>query len=107
MVILHTVSEEQTLKERVVTATKVLFRLGLADYLGHASARVPGTDQVLIKPRHSTEMHGLGTLSAERIVTIDLDGKTIEGDEGPPGERFIHTEIYRLRPDVGGIVHTH
>jgi L-fuculose-phosphate aldolase len=49
----------------------------------------------------------MGTLSAEQIVEIDLDGNLVDGADPPPGERFIHTEIYRARPDVGGIVHTH
>ncbi len=49
----------------------------------------------------------MGEVGPERIVVIDLDGNLIEGDEAPPAERFIHTEIYRARPDVGGVVHTH
>ena len=100
-------SDESALRQSVATATGILFRLGLADYLGHASARVPGTDRVLIKPRHSRSVRGLGTMTPERIVAIDLEGNLVEGEEGPPGERFIHTEIYRARPDVGGVVHTH
>ncbi len=40
-------------------------------------------------------------------AVIDLDGNMVAGTHHPPGERFIHTEIYRARPDVGGIVHTH
>jgi L-ribulose-5-phosphate 4-epimerase len=99
--------QEWAIREAVATASKILFRLGLADYLGHASARVPGTDRIIIKPRHSESMHGLGSLTAERVVVIDLDGRLLEGDESPPSERFIHTEIYRARSDVLGLVHTH
>jgi L-ribulose-5-phosphate 4-epimerase len=88
-------------------ASKILFRLGLVDYMGHASARIPGTDQVLIKPRHSETMRALGELTPDRIVTVDLDGRVVAGSERPPSEQFIHTAIYRARPDVGGVVHTH
>ena len=100
-------SSEERLREQVATSCRILFKLGLADYLGHSSARLPGTDQVLIKPRHSQTIRGLGELSAEQVVAIDLDGNLLEGRDPPPGERFIHTEIYRARPDVGGVVHTH
>ena len=40
-------------------------------------------------------------------MTIDLDGKLVDGQDAPPGERFIHTCLYRARPDVQAIVHTH
>ncbi|MFN0072387.1 MAG: class II aldolase/adducin family protein [Chloroflexota bacterium] len=98
---------EAHLREQVATSCRILFRLGLADYLGHPSARVPGTDHIIIKPRHSMRVHGMGDLGPEQMVIIDLEGNQLEGDDPPPGERFIHTEIYKTRPDVMGIVHTH
>ncbi len=99
--------QERALREVVATAHRALFRLGLADYMGHASARVPGTDRVVIKPRHSERIKGMNRLTAEQMVVIDLDGNLLEGDDPPPSERFIHTGIYKARPDVGGVVHTH
>jgi L-ribulose-5-phosphate 4-epimerase len=95
------------LKEKVATSCRVLFKIGLADYMGHASARIPGTDRLLIKPRHSESIRGLSGIRAEHVATVDLDGGYLEGPDKPPSERFIHTGIYRIRPDVGGIVHTH
>jgi ribulose-5-phosphate 4-epimerase/fuculose-1-phosphate aldolase len=41
------------------------------------------------------------------MIVIDLDGNLIEGSDAPPAECFIHTEIYRARPDVRAVVHTH
>ncbi len=102
-----TTAIEQELRVTVATAGAILYHLGLADYMGHCSARVPGAERIVIKPRHSTSVHGMGTVAPERMVVIDFDGKLLEGDEGPPAERFIHTEIYRKRPDVGGVIHTH
>src|SRR5918911_3272398 len=98
---------EQELRELLATSCRILYRLGLSDYLGHPSARVPGTDRVLIKPKHSPTVRRLDDMTPERMVAIDLDGKLVEGDEQPPSERFIHTEIYRARPDVVSVVHTH
>src|SRR5439155_5165808 len=102
-----TVTSEAELRELLVTASRIVYRLGLVDYLGHISARVAGTERVLIKPRHSPSVHGLDTLTPDRMVVINLDGELIEGREEPPSERFIHSEIYRARSDVLSVCHTH
>lgn len=98
---------EPELRDLVATASRVLFDQGLADYLGHCSARVPGTDRVIIKPKHSTKTRSLGSLGADDLIVIDLEGNLVEGTEKPPAECCIHTAIYRSRPDVGAVVHTH
>ena len=104
--------EEDRLRELLAAAHRVLYHQGLVDYLGHCSVRVPGTDRVLIKPKHSPNVRGLGSLRPEDMVVIDLDGNLVDAGaagatEGPPAECFIHTEIYRARPDVSAVVHTH
>ena len=103
---------EDDLRESLVTAHRILHHQGLVDHLGHASVRVPGTDRVIIKPKHSPRIRGLGDLTAEDLVVIDLDGNVLErsgagAGERPPAECFIHTGIYRARPDVTAVVHTH
>lgn len=98
---------EQELRGLLATSCRILYRLGLSDYLGHPSARVAGTDRVIIKPKHSLRVRGMDRMTAEMMVVIDLDGSLVEGDEIPPSERFIHTEIYRARPEVLSVVHTH
>jgi ribulose-5-phosphate 4-epimerase/fuculose-1-phosphate aldolase len=95
------------LRELVAAAGRVLHQQGLADYLGHSSARIPGTDRVIIKPKHSANVRSPASLGPGDMAVIDLDGNLIEGREQPPSERFIHTEIYRARPDVTAVVHTH
>ena len=95
------------LRALVAAAGRVLHAQGLADYLGHCSARLPGTDQVIIKPKHSARVRSPASLGPDDMAVIDLDGNLIEGRDQPPSERFIHTEIYRARPDVTAIVHTH
>jgi ribulose-5-phosphate 4-epimerase/fuculose-1-phosphate aldolase len=98
---------ERELRELVAIAGCVLYRQGLADYLGHCSARVPGTDRVIIKPKHSKRVRSPAALGPDDMVVIDLDGNLLDGSDPPPAERFIHTEIYRARPDVLAVVHTH
>lgn len=85
----------------------MLFHLGLADYLGHPSARIPGTDLVVIKPRHSPEIRGMAEMTSKHMLVVDLDGQVVEGDFAPPTETVLHTEVYRARPDVSSVIHTH
>jgi ribulose-5-phosphate 4-epimerase/fuculose-1-phosphate aldolase len=99
--------DEGELRELVATAGRVLYQQGLVDYLGHLSARVPGTDRVVVKPKHSTRTRGMHSLTAADMVVVDLDGRLVEGEERAPAEVFIHTEIYRARPDVLSVCHTH
>lgn len=99
--------ELSELKDLVARAGQVLYRVGLADYLGHTSARVPGTDQVVVKPKHSPRIRGMHRLTGEQMVVVDMDGQLVEGEDPPPAEVYIHTEIYRARSDVQAVVHTH
>lgn len=70
---------------------------------GNVSARDPETGYVVIKPS------GLKyeELRPENMVIVDLDGNRIEGDLKPSSDTASHLYIYRHRPDVNGIVHTH
>jgi L-ribulose-5-phosphate 4-epimerase len=100
-------SAERELRQQLVDASRVLFRLHLVDYMGHCSARIPGTDHVLIKPRHSLQIRAQDRLRPSDMTVIDLAGNHVSGPHPAPGERFIHTCIYRARPEVQAVVHTH
>jgi ribulose-5-phosphate 4-epimerase/fuculose-1-phosphate aldolase len=100
-------SAEVELRQQLADVCRVLFRLHLVDYMGHPSARLPGTDRVLIKPRHSLQIRAQDAIRPEDMAVIDLDGNHLSGEHAPPGELFIHTAIYRARPDVQAVVHTH
>ena len=99
---MNTMYEGRTL---VAEAGRVLSGLGLIDYLGHASMRVD--DGAIIKPKHSPTIRDASRLGPEHMVRVDIDGALVEGEDPPPAEVFIHTKIYRARPDVGAVVHTH
>ena len=76
---------------------------GIVNYSGHVSARVPGTNRVVINSRDtSREM-----VQSENIVTVDLDGNKVAGKEGEPDETWMHLSIYRSRPDVMSVIHSH
>lgn len=70
---------------------------------GNVSIRDPETGYVAIKP--SGVM--FEDLTPESMVVIDLDGHVIEGTKKASSDTASHLYIYRARPDVCGIVHTH
>jgi len=70
---------------------------------GNVSARDPETGYVVIKPSGIR----YEALRPEHMVIVGLDGTIIEGDLKPSSDTASHLYIYRHRPDVGGIVHTH
>jgi L-ribulose-5-phosphate 4-epimerase len=94
------------LKEKIALGCKILAKLELSDYLGHVSARIPDTDYVLIKAR-GLDQGNLLDMTPELVVLVDLEGEVVEGNLTPPDEVKLHTEIFKARPDVQSVVHTH
>jgi ribulose-5-phosphate 4-epimerase/fuculose-1-phosphate aldolase len=92
-----------TLRQQIATCTRLLVMTEVMDYSGHVSARIPGTDRILIQPRDTSRL----ALGADDLLVVDLDGKVIEGDEPPPAETALHTCVYRARADVLAVCHGH
>jgi len=90
------------LRQMLVDAISMMERAGIIDFNGHFSARLPG-DRMLINSGKSVR----SAMTTDDIVAIDMDGKLVEGDAAPPMEFHIHAQIYRRRPDVNAVVHTH
>ena len=70
---------------------------------GNFSLRDKETGYVCITPSGMPYM----TLETEDIVVVDTDGNIIDGKRRPSIETPLHTQIYKKRSDVFGIVHTH
>ncbi len=70
---------------------------------GNVSGRDPETGLIVIKPSGVP----FDKLSVENLVITDIDGNIIEGDLKPSVDLGVHLVIYRGRPDVQGICHTH
>ena len=70
---------------------------------GNLSARVPGTDLMVIKPSGVA----YDDLTPDSMVVCDLYGERIEGVHLPSSDTDAHAHVYRDRPDVGGVAHTH
>jgi L-ribulose-5-phosphate 4-epimerase len=94
----------QDLRESLVELHAELPRNNLVVWTGgNVSARDPETGLVAIKPSGVTYEH----LTAESMVVLDLDGTVVEGSYAPSSDTASHLYIYRRRPDVHGVVHTH
>jgi L-fuculose-phosphate aldolase len=94
----------QSLREQVAWACRILALEGYVDLtLGHVSARLPDEQTVLIKRKGVA----LDEVAPEDVVPLDVDAD--QADVGPEMhlEAVLHTEIYKLRPDVGAVVHGH
>jgi L-ribulose-5-phosphate 4-epimerase len=70
---------------------------------GNASGRDPDSGLVIIKPSGVL----FGDLTPENQVIVDLEGNVVEGTLRPSSDVHAHLYVYRHRPDVMGVVHTH
>lgn len=94
----------EKLKEELVQLHLELPKHNLVVWTGgNVSARDPGTGLVVIKASgiRYEEMR------PQHMVVVDMDGKVVEGDYKPSSDVYSHLYIYKHRPDVGGVVHTH
>ncbi len=92
------------LTEDIVIGSRVLADFGVLDGFGHVSARDPQN------PGHFLMSRSLAPalVTADDIMAFDLDGNAIDSrGRSVFLERFIHSEIYKARPDVMAVVHTH
>lgn len=92
------------LREELVLLHEELPRNGLVTWTGgNVSARDPETGLVAIKPSGVR----YGSLTAASMVVVDLDGRIVDGELKPSSDTASHLHVYRQRPDVHGVVHTH
>jgi L-ribulose-5-phosphate 4-epimerase len=104
---------KQNLKEEVAAATRLFWEKGLTPGrdAGDISVRDVETGLIYICPRpkpNGLRIPNWGMIKAEHMVVITMDGKVVD-DAGllPTVEAPMHLAIYRARPDVNAIVHSH
>lgn len=113
-----TQEEIRRLKQQVADSSHILDHQGLVDFHGHVSARIPGTNSLLIKP----VLRAHNQIKAGDIISVDMDeymrenrsqwdpsqqrGRVIDAPV-PPRETMLHVAIMQARPDVNSVVHTH
>ena len=94
-------------REMVARACRMIGNLGLTKAAtGHISRRTEGG--FLVRARGRDEV-GVRYTSADEVIAVDGDGNKLDGPDGltPPQEVYIHSWLYRTRPEVNSVVHVH
>jgi L-ribulose-5-phosphate 4-epimerase len=92
------------LREQVVQTGLEGLRLGIVyGTAGNFSVRDPGTGLIAISPSGMP----YPSITPSDVVIVNQSGEVEEGCRRPSSEIPMHTMIYRQRPDIGAIVHTH
>src|SRR5262245_15303744 len=95
---------DPALLEDLVAANRILAQEGVLDAYGHVSMRHPGNPNRYLMSRSLAPI----LVTASDILEYDLDSNPIDAkDRRSVVERFIHGEIYKLRPDVKAVVPSH
>ncbi len=88
----------------LVNANHILFHQKVVDAFGHVSVRHDKRPDRFLLARNMAPAR----VTADDIVEFDLDGTPVNANgRAVYLERFIHSAIYRARPDVGAVVHNH
>lgn len=88
----------------VAQASRILFGLGVVDAFGHVSRRHPDHADRFLLSRSMAP----GLVTPDDVIEHGLDGEPVSPSAAPVFlERYIHAAIYRARPDVGAVAHSH
>ncbi|WP_346844824.1 L-ribulose-5-phosphate 4-epimerase [uncultured Rothia sp.] len=94
----------ENLKKQVYEGNIALTREGLVVWTGgNLSAYDEEHDVIVIKPSGML----YDEMSPNDMVVVDMEGKIVEGEHGPSSDTLSHLGIYKNRPDVRSVVHTH
>ena len=99
-------SKYDSVKREILDSTRWLCEHGYLGQLssgGNVSVRVPGEKIVAITPSGRSYF----SLDLNDICVIDFDRKSIEGTLSPSIESGMHIGVYKNRPDVNAVIHTH
>ena len=97
-------SASKTLIDDLVAASRILAGHGVLDAYGHASARSDRHPERFLMSRSRAP----ALVTAADLMEFDADSEALRGDQRKGFiERYIHGEIYRARPDVMAVVHSH
>jgi L-fuculose-phosphate aldolase len=98
-----TSGEDLQLRHDLVQFGRMLHTQGfVAATDGNLSIRMDAS-RVMVTPTGFSK----GMLNPEDMVIVDLDGRKLSGVENPTSEITMHLTIYKMRPDVGAVVHAH
>jgi ribulose-5-phosphate 4-epimerase/fuculose-1-phosphate aldolase len=96
--------ESLQLRRELAYACRILAANGQNDSVyGHVTYREAGAQTFWMKPAAL----GLDEITPETLIRVDLEGRVVEGELPRHLEFPIHAEIFRARPGITCVVHTH
>lgn len=100
---------DQSERELVAKSCRLVGGMGLTKAAtGHVSQLSADGKRILIRARGPDEL-GVRYTTAEQVIAVDFNGKKLDGPDGlePPQEVFIHTWLYKTRPELKSVIHIH
>lgn len=97
---------ESEAREKLVQAARLLFQAGVMSHSGHGnmSVRLPEAERMLL-----TSVGLLSNLTVEQLTVVTFDGDVVAGTIDPTTREIVsmHAGVYRTRPNVSAVIHTH
>ena len=93
----------QDLAQRLTIGCRILAEQDIVDAYGHLSARLPGDERLFVMNRGISP----ALVEPKDFIVLNWEGQVVDGDGLPNAEWPIHACIYRARPDVGSVLHSH
>jgi L-ribulose-5-phosphate 4-epimerase len=90
------------LRKDIVSACRILSHEKLVAGFGHVSARIPNSARFIMTPRIS-----LALVKERDLLTVNLKGEVIEGDQPAPSETWLHAALMKAKPEVHAITRIH
>jgi len=97
------VSDFSDLAQKLTTGCRILAEQQIIDAYGHFSARLPGAEGRFVISRGMSP----ALVQPEDFIVLDFEGNVVEGKGFPNAEWPIHACVYRARPDVQSVLHSH
>lgn len=102
----HATADLAQYVQAIISSAQTMIKSGVLSNSQHGniSVRIPGTDTILL-----TGGGSLSTLTENDLAVLDLDGNVLQGHLEPVAHEIVHmhTTPYKLRPDLGSVIHTH
>ena len=93
----------ESLAQEIIEAGRFLYGRGWSPATSsNYSARLSASEALLtVSGKHK------GQLGVDDVLATDLAGNSLEPGKKPSAETLLHTQLYRCRPEVGAVLHTH
>lgn len=99
-----TAPPDSALVDKLVLANRILYSQGVVDGFGHISVRHDKSPELFLLSCSRAP----GLVTRDDILVYDFNGDPVaDTAQGSYLERFIHSEIYKVRPDVVSVIHSH